>query len=97
MIIEEKLILKNIGSIMNMKLNKMDDAILSAAMQISHYAMQIISEYSKLNNDKDPYKFERESIMEAKHFKEKFVASYFDFNLLFGSKEGSFALCAKLT
>ena len=96
MAIEEKLILKTVGKIIDMEFDIMDKSVLSAATQISNHIIESVGKYLKLKNNKnEQYVIERGALLDADYFKDKFVASYFDFSLLFKTEDGSFAFCAK--
>ncbi len=96
MVIEEKLILKTVGKIIDVKFDIIDKSILSAATQISNHIIDSVGKYLRLKNSKnEQYVIERSTLLDAEYFKDKFVASYFDFRILFNTEEGSFAFCAK--
>lgn len=93
LVLEERLLLKTVGRMMDIKFSKINDILISAAMQISEQLTRYIGRYLKY--DYDEFELEKEAILTQEQFIKGFVANYFDYNVLYDASFGRFAFCVK--
>ncbi len=96
MILEEKIVLKTAGKIMNIDFDKIDTSVISATKELAQQFIGYIGKYSNPNSSEmEKFKLKRESLITSKNSAEIFSTNYFDFSLLFNTEAGSFAFCVK--
>lgn len=93
LVLEDALVLRAVSSMLNMPIKKVDKMVLNAARQLSQQMVEQVGIHSRLSSK---YLLESNHLMTTEQFQQAFYAEYFDYNLLFNTGTGYFAVCIKM-
>lgn len=94
MVLEDCLVLSAVSATLGMPLSKMDKLVMNAGKELSIRIAERLGIHCRLSSQ---YQLESSHIIAAEQFQKTFYMEAFDYSLLFNTKHGYYAFCAKLT
>lgn len=93
LILEEGLLLRTVGSMLDMEFKKVNKLVINATRQLSQQWMKRIGMYFKSSVQ---YQLEKEHLLTMEQLQQEFNSAYPHYSLLFDTGIGYFALCIKM-